>query len=183
MVRPFHDISIYIDAYFFLREFLKICYSALQINSKLITPEQHDYQELLRDNYKELCSSLSDLFKEPLWPHDDTGSFKRNSMALFSVITGASQNSSTAWEAGKLPWLSILIPSNFERKLSIFLDGNSTEEFWDISGTRIIKICYLYYDIHRNNLFERNFINVSLMIDIENVCCLYLYPNFWMRLI
>ncbi|XP_045470639.1 dedicator of cytokinesis protein 9 isoform X1 [Harmonia axyridis] len=78
------------------REFLKICYSALQINSKLITAEQHTYQELLQDNYKQLCSSLSELFKEPLWPHDDTGSFKRNSMALFSAISGASQNSSTA---------------------------------------------------------------------------------------
>ncbi|KAL3282071.1 hypothetical protein HHI36_005270 [Cryptolaemus montrouzieri] len=78
------------------REFLKICYTALQINSKLITSEQQEYQEVLRYNYKKLCSSLSSLFGEHLWPHDDTGSFKRNSMALFSAISGASQNSSTA---------------------------------------------------------------------------------------
>ncbi|XP_056646243.1 dedicator of cytokinesis protein 9 isoform X1 [Diorhabda sublineata] len=78
------------------REFLKICYSALQINSKLINSEQVEYQEVLRQNYKKLCSALSVLFGETLWPHDDMGSFKRNSMALFSAVTGASQNSSTA---------------------------------------------------------------------------------------
>ncbi|XP_028129258.2 dedicator of cytokinesis protein 9 [Diabrotica virgifera virgifera] len=78
------------------REFLKICYSALQINSKLIKSEQIEYQEVLRQNYKKLCSSLSTLFGETLWPHDDMGSFKRNSMALFSAITGTSHNSSTA---------------------------------------------------------------------------------------
>ncbi|XP_076270905.1 dedicator of cytokinesis protein Ziz isoform X1 [Rhynchophorus ferrugineus] len=78
------------------REFLKICYSALQINGKLITHDQQEYQEVLRQNYKKLCSSLSSLFGESLWPHDETGSFKRNSMALFSPVTGASQNSSTA---------------------------------------------------------------------------------------
>ncbi|KAK9870395.1 hypothetical protein WA026_007964 [Henosepilachna vigintioctopunctata] len=78
------------------REFLKICYTALQINSKMITSEQQEYQDVLRQNYKKLCGSLSNLFGEHLWPHDDTGSFKRNSMALFSAISGASQNSSTA---------------------------------------------------------------------------------------
>lgn len=78
------------------REFLKICYSALQVNGKLISQEQHEYQEVLRQNYKKLCTSLSNLFGESLWPHDETGSFKRNSMALFSAISGASQNSSTA---------------------------------------------------------------------------------------
>ncbi|KAJ8951805.1 hypothetical protein NQ318_019778 [Aromia moschata] len=78
------------------REFLKICYSALQINGKLIAQDQQEYQEVLRQNYKKLCSSLSAIFGESLWPHDDTGSFKRNSMALFSAVSGASQNSSTA---------------------------------------------------------------------------------------
>ncbi|EFA03420.2 Dedicator of cytokinesis protein 11-like Protein [Tribolium castaneum] len=78
------------------REFLKICYSALQVNGKLISQDQYEYQEVLRQNYKKLCTSLSNLFGESLWPHDETGSFKRNSMALFSAISGASQNSSTA---------------------------------------------------------------------------------------
>lgn len=78
------------------REFVRICYSALQINAKLITVDQQEYQEVLRQNYRKLCSSLSSLFGESLWPHDDTGSFKRNSMALFSAISGAPHNSSTA---------------------------------------------------------------------------------------
>lgn len=78
------------------REFLKISYSALQINGRIIAPDQREYQEVLRHNYKKLCSSLSALFGEALWPHDETGSFNRNSMALFSSVSGASQNSSTA---------------------------------------------------------------------------------------
>ncbi|KAG5877389.1 hypothetical protein JTB14_028000 [Gonioctena quinquepunctata] len=78
------------------RDFLKISYSALQINSKLIAQDQLEYQEVLRQNYKKLCSALSALFGESLWPHDETGSFKRNSMAVFSAVSGASQNSSTA---------------------------------------------------------------------------------------
>ncbi|XP_074040157.1 dedicator of cytokinesis protein Ziz isoform X3 [Leptinotarsa decemlineata] len=78
------------------RDFLKISYSALQINSKLIAQDQQEYQEVLRQNYKKLCSSLSALFGESLWPHEETGSFKRNSMGVFSVVTGVSHNSSTA---------------------------------------------------------------------------------------
>ncbi|XP_022919235.2 dedicator of cytokinesis protein 9 [Onthophagus taurus] len=78
------------------RKFLEICYAALQINSKIISQEQQEYQDMLRQNYKRLCMSLSTMFGESLWPHDDTGSFKRNSMALFSAISGTSHNSSTA---------------------------------------------------------------------------------------
>ncbi|KAB0797571.1 hypothetical protein PPYR_08564 [Photinus pyralis] len=78
------------------REFVKICYSALQINNKLILQDQQEYQEVLRQNYKKLCSSLSVLFGESLWPHEEMGSFKRNSMALFSAISGASHSSSVA---------------------------------------------------------------------------------------
>lgn len=79
---------------FFCREFIKICYSALQLNSKIISHDQREYQEVLCSNYKKLCAELSHLFGEALWPHDETGSFKRNSM--FSPVSGASLNSSTA---------------------------------------------------------------------------------------
>ncbi|XP_069677062.1 dedicator of cytokinesis protein 9 isoform X2 [Periplaneta americana] len=78
------------------REFVKICYMALQINSKLITSDQHEYQEVLRQNFQKLCHSLSSLFGESLWPDEEMGCFKRNSQALFSVISGASGNSSSA---------------------------------------------------------------------------------------
>ncbi|XP_023704534.1 dedicator of cytokinesis protein 9 isoform X3 [Cryptotermes secundus] len=78
------------------REFVKICYTALQINSKLITSDQHEYQEVLRQNFQKLCHNLSSLFGESLWPDEEVGCFKRNSQALFSVISGASGNSSSA---------------------------------------------------------------------------------------
>lgn len=90
------NLWLLIQIFEYFREFLKICYTALQINSKLITSDQNEYQEALRQNYKKLCTSLSTLFGEPLWPHEETGSFKRNSIALFSAISGASHNSSTA---------------------------------------------------------------------------------------
>ncbi|PSN40266.1 Dedicator of cytokinesis protein 11 [Blattella germanica] len=78
------------------REFVKICYTALQINSKLITSDQQEYQEVLRINFQKLCNNLSSLFGESLWPDEEMGCFKRNSQALFSVISGASGNSSSA---------------------------------------------------------------------------------------
>ncbi|KAJ9579787.1 hypothetical protein L9F63_004572 [Diploptera punctata] len=74
------------------REFVKICYTALQINSKLITSDQQEYQEVLRQNFQKLCHNLSSLFGESLWPDEEMGCFKRNSQALFSVISGASGN-------------------------------------------------------------------------------------------
>ena len=79
-----------------IREFVKICYAALQVNSKIITTEQQEYQEVLRQNYHKLCQELSQLFCEPVWPDEELGSFKRNSQALFSAISGASANSSSA---------------------------------------------------------------------------------------
>ncbi|XP_067007867.2 dedicator of cytokinesis protein 9 [Anabrus simplex] len=78
------------------REFVKICYTALQINSKIISADQLEYQEVLCQNYQKLCHNLSTLFGEALWPDDELGCFKRNSQALFSAISGASGNSSTA---------------------------------------------------------------------------------------
>ena len=82
--------------YLIFREFVKICYTALQINSKLITSDQHEYQEVLRENYQKLCQNLSSLLGEPIWPDEQVGNFKRNSAALFSAISGASNHTSTA---------------------------------------------------------------------------------------
>ncbi|XP_057325532.1 dedicator of cytokinesis protein 9 isoform X5 [Microplitis mediator] len=78
------------------RDFIKICYTALQINSKLITNDQHEYQEALRENYQKLCQNLSSLLGESVWPDDQVGSFKRNSAALFSAISGANNHTSIA---------------------------------------------------------------------------------------
>lgn len=89
-------VVIYKEFSYDFREFVKICYTALQINSKLITPDQHEYQEVLRENYQKLCQNLSSLFGEPIWPDEQVGSFKRNSAALFSAISGANNHTSTA---------------------------------------------------------------------------------------
>lgn len=89
-------IVVYKGFFCDFREFVKICYTALQINSKLITPDQHEYQEVLRENYQKLCQSLSSLFGEPIWLDEQVGSFKRNSAALFSTISGANSHTSTA---------------------------------------------------------------------------------------
>ncbi|XP_043275620.1 dedicator of cytokinesis protein 9 isoform X2 [Venturia canescens] len=78
------------------RDFVKICYTALQINSKLITADQHEYQEVLRENYQKLCQNLSSLLGESIWPDEQVGSFKRNSAALFSAISGANNHTSIA---------------------------------------------------------------------------------------
>ncbi|XP_033225104.1 dedicator of cytokinesis protein 9 isoform X4 [Belonocnema kinseyi] len=78
------------------REFVKICYTALQINGKLISSDQYEYQEVLRENYQKLCQNLSSLLGEPIWPDDQIGSFKRNSAALFSAISGTNSHTSTA---------------------------------------------------------------------------------------
>ncbi|XP_043462362.1 dedicator of cytokinesis protein 9 isoform X3 [Leptopilina heterotoma] len=78
------------------REFVKICYTALQINGKLISSDQHEYQEVLRENYQKLCQNLSSLLGEPIWSDDQIGSFKRNSAALFSAISGTNNHTSTA---------------------------------------------------------------------------------------
>lgn len=78
------------------RDFVKICYTALQINSKLITQDQLQYQEVLQQNYQKLCHNLSTLLGESLWPDEDMGAFKRNSHVLFGVISGSSSASSTA---------------------------------------------------------------------------------------
>ncbi|XP_044001761.1 dedicator of cytokinesis protein 9 isoform X3 [Aphidius gifuensis] len=78
------------------REFVKICYTALQINSKLITNDQQEYQEVLRENYQKFCQNLSSLLGESVWPDEYIGSFKRNSSALFSAISGTNSHTSSA---------------------------------------------------------------------------------------
>ncbi|XP_058808456.1 dedicator of cytokinesis protein 9 isoform X2 [Phymastichus coffea] len=79
------------------KEFVKICYTALQINSKLISCDQHEYQEALRENFQKFCQNLSSILGEPVWPNENIISFKRNSAALFNAISGTtSSHSSTA---------------------------------------------------------------------------------------
>ncbi|KFB37649.1 AGAP008535-PA-like protein [Anopheles sinensis] len=79
------------------RDFIKICYTVLQINANLISADQREYHSALKENYENLCSALSDLLGEIVYPLDDgNNNAHRHSLALFSAISGAPTNSSTA---------------------------------------------------------------------------------------
>ncbi|XP_049532929.1 dedicator of cytokinesis protein 11 isoform X2 [Anopheles darlingi] len=79
------------------RDFIKICYTALQINANLISSDQREYHNALKENYENLCSALSDLLGEIVYPLDEgNNNAHRHSLALFSAISGAPTNSSTA---------------------------------------------------------------------------------------
>ncbi|XP_058060238.1 dedicator of cytokinesis protein 9 [Anopheles bellator] len=79
------------------RDFIKICYTALQINANLISSDQREYHNVLKENYENLCSALSDLLGEIVYPLDEgNNNAHRHSLALFSAISGAPTNSSTA---------------------------------------------------------------------------------------
>lgn len=78
------------------RHFTKICYTALQVNGRVISADQKEYHSALRDNYQKLCGTLGDLLGENLLTPDDDNSAHRNSLALFSAISGAPSSTSTA---------------------------------------------------------------------------------------
>lgn len=78
------------------RQFTRICYTALVINGRVISADQREYHSALRDNYFKLCTALSELLGESLSSPDEDNSAHRNSLALFSAISGAPNNSSTA---------------------------------------------------------------------------------------
>ncbi|RZF44325.1 hypothetical protein LSTR_LSTR006875 [Laodelphax striatellus] len=78
-----------------IREFVTVCYAALQLNSQVVRSDQVEYQAALKQNFHKLVQDLSMMLSEPLWPDSEAGSFKRNSQALFSAISGASATSSS----------------------------------------------------------------------------------------
>jgi hypothetical protein len=78
------------------REFLKICNIALQVNGRLITSDQVEYHQSLKSNFHNLCTTLRDLLGEQLISLDDQHNAHRNSLALFSAISGTANASSNA---------------------------------------------------------------------------------------
>lgn len=78
------------------REFVAVCNTALQVNGRMILSDQREYHAALKDNYEKLCSALTDLLDESFLPIDESNSVHRNSLALFSAISGAPNTSSTA---------------------------------------------------------------------------------------
>lgn len=82
---------------FVYREFVAVCNTALQVNGRMISDDQREYHAALKDNYEtKLCQALTDLLDESFMPIDESNSVHRNSLALFSAISGAPNNSSTA---------------------------------------------------------------------------------------
>lgn len=99
-------------------DFVSICQTALQINGRMICTDQRDYQASLRENYDKLCAALAALLGDDTFLPDGGGGggsvaadgtgastaggaslasgVHRQSMALFSAISGAPNNSSSA---------------------------------------------------------------------------------------
>lgn len=84
------------------RDFIGVCHTALQLNARMISSDQKEYHNALKDNYQRLCQALGELLDESFLPMDEVTTPNtsqqqhRNSVALFNAISGASNNSSTA---------------------------------------------------------------------------------------
>lgn len=76
------------------RDFVHICGAALELNGKLILPDQREYQEALRSSFRDLVNSLADILDDPSLNGDFDGSsssnpfIKRNSVLVFTAIGG-----------------------------------------------------------------------------------------------
>lgn len=69
----------------------------------MISNDQKEYHNALKDNYQRLCQALGELLDESFLPLEEASTPNasnnnqhRNSVALFNAISGASNNSSTA---------------------------------------------------------------------------------------
>lgn len=85
-----------IAIFLFHREFIKNCFTALQVNGRLISMDQVEYHSSLKNNFANLCSALGELLGESLISLDESQNAHRNSLALFSAISGAANASSNA---------------------------------------------------------------------------------------
>lgn len=75
---------------------MKVCYAALQVNGRVISNDQIEYHNSLKENFGNMCSILAELMNETIISLDDHNNPHRNSLALFSAISGTPNNSSTA---------------------------------------------------------------------------------------
>lgn len=80
----------------YCRDFVHICGAALELNGKLILPDQREYHEALRLSFRDLVSSLAEILEDPSLSADldefaDSNPFrKRNSVLVFTAIGGSS---------------------------------------------------------------------------------------------
>ncbi|KAL1443839.1 hypothetical protein MTO96_030159, partial [Rhipicephalus appendiculatus] len=72
------------------RQFLNICQQALDLNGKLIPPEQCEYHSALKKNLVDMASQLSEIMKEKLvTDHRSSVAMKRMSLEVFNFISGS----------------------------------------------------------------------------------------------
>ncbi|XP_077513928.1 dedicator of cytokinesis protein Ziz isoform X7 [Amblyomma americanum] len=73
------------------RQFLIICQQALDLNGKLIPPEQCEYHNALKKNLIDMASQLSEIMKEKQLVSDHRSSLamKRMSLEVFNFISGS----------------------------------------------------------------------------------------------
>ncbi|XP_077554523.1 dedicator of cytokinesis protein Ziz isoform X2 [Haemaphysalis longicornis] len=76
------------------RQFLNICQQALDLNGKLIPPEQCEYHNALKKNLVDMANQLSEIMKEKLVSdHRSSVALKRLSLEVFNFISGSSGSS------------------------------------------------------------------------------------------
>lgn len=62
-----NDESVQLGFLFLLnRQFVETCQEALDLNRSMITPEQWDYHEVLKNSFEDLVRRLNDILKEPV---------------------------------------------------------------------------------------------------------------------
>lgn len=68
----------------------------MELNGKLILPDQREYHEALRTSFRDLVNSLAEILDDPALQSDLDGSInsnvfhKRNSVLVFTAIGGNS---------------------------------------------------------------------------------------------
>ncbi|KAG8197439.1 hypothetical protein JTE90_014923 [Oedothorax gibbosus] len=76
------------------RRFIKICREALELNGRMISSDQYEYQMSLKKNFQEFVDSLSDMLHEKLYYQEkDVLSLKRTSLDVFNYISGSPSSS------------------------------------------------------------------------------------------
>ncbi|XP_050528941.1 dedicator of cytokinesis protein 9 isoform X2 [Daktulosphaira vitifoliae] len=81
------------------REFIRVCFDALKLNRIVVMSDQAQYQDVLQENFLKMCRELSDCVEDDtLWQDvvQTCMSPGSDSRTLFTAISGASQDSSTA---------------------------------------------------------------------------------------
>lgn len=69
--------------------FIDVCQEALDLNGKLIVSDQHEYHSVLKVNYQEMVSDLSNYLNSQVLL-EDLGTFRRTSLEVFNFISGSS---------------------------------------------------------------------------------------------